>query len=83
MPGTQTMRPGEPDTGPAPSGEYLAIERDHLQPLPEERFETGVELASRVDRYGQITVRTNRYSVPARLMGRNVRVMLHTSADRL
>jgi len=32
-----------------------------------------------VDRYSQITVRTNRYSVPARLIGRQVRVMLHAS----
>lgn len=64
---------------PRTVGEYLAIEREHLQPLPDERFETGVELAPRVDRYGQITVRTNRYSVPARLIGRNVRVMLHAS----
>ncbi|WP_428834651.1 Mu transposase domain-containing protein [Nonomuraea maheshkhaliensis] len=33
----------------------------------------------RVDRYSQITVRTNRYSAPARLIGRQVRVMLHAS----
>jgi hypothetical protein len=33
----------------------------------------------RVDRYSQITVRTNRYSVPVRLIGRRVRVMLHAS----
>jgi hypothetical protein len=32
-----------------------------------------------VDRYGQITVRTNRHSVPVRLIGRRVRVMLHAS----
>ncbi|WP_372455598.1 Mu transposase domain-containing protein [Sphaerisporangium fuscum] len=30
-----------------------------------------------MDRHSQITVRANRYSVPARLIGRRVRVMLH------
>ncbi|WP_422641180.1 Mu transposase domain-containing protein [Streptomyces glaucescens] len=33
----------------------------------------------RVDRYSQIAVRTNRYSVPVRLIGKRVRVMLHAS----
>lgn len=33
----------------------------------------------RVDRYAQVSVRTNRYSVPVRLIGRTVRVMLHAS----
>ncbi|MFI1941153.1 Mu transposase domain-containing protein [Streptomyces purpureus] len=33
----------------------------------------------RVDRYSQITVRTNRYSVPVRLIGKRVRVVLHAS----
>ena len=32
-----------------------------------------------VDRFSQVTVRTNRYSVPARLIGRRVRVLLHAS----
>src|SRR4051794_23377929 len=31
----------------------------------------------RVDRYSQITVRTNRYSVPVHLVGRQVPVHLH------
>lgn len=30
-----------------------------------------------MDRYSQITVRMNRYSVPVRLIGRQVRVLLH------
>lgn len=34
---------------------------------------------SRVDRYGQIAVRANRYSVPVRLIGKRVRVLLHAS----
>lgn len=33
----------------------------------------------RFDRYGQIPVRTNRYSVPIRLIGKRVRVVLHAS----
>ncbi|WP_234307367.1 MULTISPECIES: Mu transposase domain-containing protein [unclassified Streptomyces] len=48
-------------------------------PLPEEPFETGRLFIPRVDRYGQIPVRTNRYSVPIRLIGKRVRVILHAS----
>lgn len=33
----------------------------------------------RVDRFSQISVRTNRYSVPVRLIGRTVRAILHAS----
>ena len=60
-------------------GEFLAIERPLLKPLPEEAFETGRWFTPRVDRFSQVTVRTNRYSVPARLIGRRVRVLLHAS----
>lgn len=48
-------------------------------PLPDAQFETGRWFALRVDRHSQITVRTNRYSVPVRLAGRQVRVQLHAS----
>ncbi|MEU1393601.1 MULTISPECIES: IS21 family transposase [unclassified Nonomuraea] len=64
---------------PRTVGEHFAVERPYLKPLPNETFETGLLLSPRVDRYSQITVRTNRYSVPARLIGRQVRVMLHAS----
>jgi hypothetical protein len=60
-------------------GEFFAIERPLLVPLPQEAFETGRVLTPRVDRYAQVTVRMNRYSVPARLIGRQVRVLLHAS----
>jgi len=60
-------------------GEFLAIERPFLKPLPAEPFETGLWLAPAVDRFAQVTVRNNRYSVPARLIGRRVRVLLHAS----
>jgi transposase len=64
---------------PRTIGEYFAIEQPLLKPLPDERFETGLWLAPRVDRYSQITVRNNRYSVPVRLIGRQTRVLLHAS----
>jgi len=60
-------------------GEFFAIERPLLAPLPSEAFETGRVLTPRVDRYAQVTVRMNRYSVPAGLIGRQVRVLLHAS----
>jgi hypothetical protein len=60
-------------------GEFLAIERPLLRPLPSEPFETGRWFTPYVDRFAQVTVRTNKYSVPARLIGRPVRVLLHAS----
>ncbi|GAA3260832.1 hypothetical protein ACFO1B_55945 [Dactylosporangium siamense] len=64
-------------------GELFAVERPLLVALPEEVFETGTWLGPRVDRYSQVTVRVNRYSVPVpvpvRLVGRQVRVHLHAS----
>ncbi|MFI0451215.1 IS21 family transposase [Actinomadura sp. 6N118] len=59
--------------------EYFAIERPLLRPLPDEPFQTGRVFHPRVDRRAQICVRTNHYSVPAHLIGRKVRVMLHSS----
>lgn len=66
-------------TRPHTVGEHFAIERPLLQPLPTETFETGIWLTPHVDRFSQITVRTNRYSVPVHLVGRQVRVQLHAS----
>ncbi|MFE2970632.1 hypothetical protein ACFXKC_44865 [Streptomyces sp. NPDC059340] len=34
-----------------------------------------------MDRSGQVSVRTNRYSVPVWLIGRQVRVLLHACAS--
>ncbi|WP_425597516.1 IS21 family transposase [Streptomyces tendae] len=59
--------------------EYFAVEQPLVMPLPEEPFETGRVFAPRVDRYSQIAIRTNRYSVPVRLIGKRVRVVLHAS----
>jgi len=52
-----------------------------LRPLPAEPFETAVTLTPRVDRHARVSVRQVCYSVPARLVGRRVRVAL--SADQL
>ncbi|MFJ9506708.1 IS21 family transposase [Streptomyces sp. ARC12] len=64
---------------PKTVAEHFALEQPLLMPLPEEPFETGRLFTPRVDRYGQIPVRTNRYSVPIRLIGKRVRVVLHAS----
>ena len=60
-------------------GQDFAAEEPRLVPLPDEPFETGLLLTPRVDRYSQVTVRMNRYSVPVRLIGRQVRVVLRSS----
>jgi hypothetical protein len=59
--------------------QMFTTEKPALKPLPEEVFETGLWLHPRVDRYAQITVRNNKYSVPVRMIGRPVRVVLHAS----
>ncbi|MET9915311.1 hypothetical protein ABZZ74_53440 [Streptomyces sp. NPDC006476] len=64
---------------PRTIGEYFAAERPLLRPLPDEPFGAGRLISLRVDRYAQISVRTNRYSVPVGLIGRTVWVMLHAS----
>jgi transposase len=60
-------------------GQDFATERPLLRPLPRERFESGLELTPRVDRSALITVRMAKYSVPAHLIGRKVRVVLRAS----
>ncbi|WP_030235594.1 MULTISPECIES: Mu transposase domain-containing protein [unclassified Streptomyces] len=57
---------------PRTIGEYFTVERPLLQPLPDEPFEAGRLFSLRVDRYAQVSVRTNRYSVPVGLIGRTV-----------
>ncbi|MFD2796451.1 IS21 family transposase [Promicromonospora vindobonensis] len=60
-------------------GEMFAIEQPLLAPLPDEEFETGKWSHQRVDRYAQINVRTNRYSVPVRFASRKVSILLRAS----
>ena len=57
-----------------------AFERELLRPLPGERFDTTLTLTPRVDRYAQVMVRCNQYSVPARFIGHRLRVKLSASA---
>ncbi|MFB9881769.1 IS21 family transposase [Planobispora siamensis] len=60
-------------------GERFAIEQPLLKPLPTEPFEIGRLFTPRVNLHSQINVRTNCYSVPVRLAGQQVRVMLFAS----
>jgi transposase len=64
---------------PMAVGHDWALERDLLRPLPAEPFPTWLTLTPRVDRYARITVRQCQYSVPARLIGHQVRVRLGAS----
>ena len=57
----------------------LTVEQAVLRPLPAEVFPTGLVLSPRVDRYAQVSVRQCVYSVPARLIGRRLRVELSAS----
>jgi transposase len=67
------------ETRPATVGADFAVERPLLRPLPAETFDPGLTVTPRVDRYARISVRQCRYSVPARLIGRRVRVSLRAS----
>ena len=60
-------------------GQDFAAEQPFLAPLPGEAFDPGLVLNPRVDRSSMITVRMVKYSVPARFIGRKVRVSLRAS----
>jgi len=60
-------------------GQDFAAEQPLLAPLPTERFDPGLVLHPRVDRSAMLTVRMARYSVPAHLISRRVRVSLRAS----
>ncbi|MDP9989558.1 hypothetical protein J2S98_004749 [Arthrobacter oryzae] len=60
-------------------GQDFTDEQPFLAPLPGEVFDPGLVLTPRVDRSSMITVRMVKYSVPARLIGRRVRVSLRAS----
>jgi transposase len=60
-------------------GQDWAFERELLRPLPAEPFDTALTLTPRVDRYAQVMVRCNQYSVPARFIGHRLRVKLSAS----
>lgn len=56
-----------------------ALDQAALAPLPAEAFDPGLTLTPRVDRSSLIQVRMASYSVPARLVHRQVRVSLRAS----
>ena len=56
-----------------------ALDQAALAPLPIERFDPGLTLTPRVDRSSLVRVRMASYSVPARLVHRQVRVSLRAS----
>ena len=60
-------------------GHDFDAERPLLAPLPMDTFDPGLVLTPRVDRSSLVTVRMVKYSVPARLIGRRVRVSLQAS----
>ena len=57
----------------------FATEQPLLRPLPAEGVDPGLVLHPRVDRSALVTVRQAKYSVPARMIGRPVRVSLRAS----
>jgi len=61
-------------------GQDWVFEKTQLRPLPAESFDTALTLTPRVDRYAQVMVRCNQYSVPARFIGHRLRVKLSASA---
>ena len=61
-------------------GHDWTLEKTLLRPLPDEPFDTALTLTPRVDRYAQVMVRCNQYSVPARFIGHRLRVKLSASA---
>ncbi|MDQ0212981.1 transposase [Arthrobacter bambusae] len=64
-------------------GQDFAVEQLLLAPLPEEDFDPGLVLTPRVDRSALITVRSAKYSVPARFINRKVRVSLRATEVRI
>jgi hypothetical protein len=60
-------------------GHDWAFEKTLLRPLPAGPFDTALALTPRVDRYAQVMVRCNQYSVPARFIGHRLRVKLSAS----
>lgn len=57
----------------------FACERPMLAPIAADRFEPGLSLTPRVSRSSLVRVRMASYSVPARMIGRPVRVSLRAS----
>ena len=61
-------------------GHDWSFEKTLLRMLPGDPFDTALTVTPRVDRYAQVMVRCNQYSVPARFIGHRLRVKLSASA---
>ncbi|WTY52362.1 IS21 family transposase [Micromonospora sp. NBC_01412] len=64
---------------PTSIGFDFATEQDLLAPLPDDEFDCGITLTPTVRRDSRIVVRQSYYSVPARFIGRQVRVSLRAN----
>jgi transposase len=64
-------------------GQDFAVEQTLLAPLPAEDFDPGLILTPRVDRSSLVTIRSTKYSVPARFINRKVRVSLRATEVRV
>jgi transposase len=64
---------------PVTIGFNFAVEAERLNPLPGEDFDCGITLTPTVRRDSRIVVRQCYYSVPARFIGRQVRVSLRAN----
>ena len=68
-----------PDGATMPVRIAFAAEAPLLRPLPEDEFDCGITLTPTVNTRSRITVRQSYYSVPARFIGRKVRVSLRAN----
>ncbi|MET3902544.1 IS21 family transposase [Paenarthrobacter sp. 4246] len=64
-------------------GQDFAVEQPLLSPVPSETFDPGLVLTPRVDRSSLVTVRSMKYSVPARFINRKVRVSLQATQVKI
>jgi transposase len=64
---------------PASIGFHFTAEQDLLTPLPADDFDCGITLTPTVRRDSRIVVRQCYYSVPARFIGRQIRVSLRAN----
>lgn len=64
---------------PVTIGQAFAVEARLLRPLPEDEFDAGITLTPTVANTSRISIRQCYYSVPARFIGRKVRVSLRAN----
>ena len=74
------MMPAASVTGPTVLATTGRLRRRCCGHCRAKSFDTALTLTPRVDRYAQVMVRCNQYSVPARFIGHRLRVKLSASA---